>query len=255
MLRGRHTYEGVRLITDITVVLLRAIIAFTSLLIFGRILGKTQIAQMTFFEYVAGITIGSLAADLTTNLGVRPMALYVGLVAWSALTLTVQFISLKGRWLGKMTEGEPVIVIQNGQIMENTLRKVRMQAIELSTLLRDKGVFDIATVEFAVLEPQGTLSVLVRSQDQPVTPKDLGISTQYEGLGIELVVDGAVMEQNLKRLKLNRAWLNEQLRLQNIGSLDEVFLAVMDTQGKIYIDRYTDRSSETHDMSDFPGPN
>jgi uncharacterized membrane protein YcaP (DUF421 family) len=245
----------VRLITDITAIFLRAIIAFTSLLIFCRILGKTQIAQMTFFEYVAGITIGALASELTTNVTVRPIALYVGLATWCALVLALQFVSLKSRWMSKMTEGEPVIVIQNGQIMENALRKMRLQVSELTPMLRDKGVFDLTTVEFAVVEPQGTLSVLLRSQEQPVTPKDMGISTQYEGLGVELVVDGAVMEQNLRRLRLNRAWLTEQLRLQNVTSPDEVFLAVMDTQGKLYIDRYTDRSVNVHDMSDFPGPN
>jgi uncharacterized membrane protein YcaP (DUF421 family) len=238
-----------------TIVLFRSVLTFLSLLIFARLLGKTQISQLSFFEWVTGITLGSIAGELTIDLSVRPWPMYVGLLAWTGLTLIVQGVTLKSRWVAKMVDGEPVVVIQNGQILEGNLRLLRMREGELTAMLRAQGIFDLAQVEFAVLEPRGELSILKRSQDRPVTPADLQLPTAYEGLGIELVVDGEVMEQNLRRLGVNRAWLYDRLGQQGVQSPKEVFLAVLDTQGKLYIDRYTDRVPPTDDFSDYPGPN
>lgn len=237
------------------IVLLRAAIAFVSILVVCRVLGRTQLSQMTFFEYVTGITIGAIAAGITIDLSVRPWPLYVGLLAWGGLTMATQYIALKSRWWGKMLDGEPVVVVQNGELLERNLGLVRVPVDELTSMLRDKGVFDIGRVEFAVFEPSGKLSVLKRSQHRPVTPADLDLPTAYEGMGIELVVDGEVMEQNLRRLHLNRAWLLHRLREQGIDSPEHVFLAVLDTKGQVYVDRYQDRVEHLVDMSDYPGPN
>lgn len=240
---------------EVTLVLIRSVIAFSSLLIFSRILGKTQISQLTFFEWVTGITLGSIASELTTNLAIRPWPAYVGLLAWVVFTLATQLVVLKSRWLSKMMDGEPVVVIQNGQILERNLRALRMRASELGSLLREQGIFDYKEVEFAIMEPNGGLSVLKKSQHRPVTPADLNIPTAYEGLGVEVIVDGEVQEQNLRRLHVNRAWLEERLREQGIYSVGDVFLAVLDTQGRLYVDRYGDRVPPADDISDYPGPN
>ena len=237
------------------VVLGRAVIAFISLLVLCRILGKTQLSQMTFFEYVTGITIGSIAADITTDLSTRPWPLYVGLITWFGLTFATQLAALKNRWVGKLLEGEPVVLVQNGQILERNLGLVRMPVDELTSMLREKDIFEVAQVEFAVFEPQGKLSVLKRSQDRPVTPADLNLSTDYEGMGVDLIVDGEVQVQNLRRLHLNRAWLEDRLKGQGVRSLGEVYLAVLDTRGQIYVDRYQDRVPDLTDLSDYPGPN
>lgn len=236
------------------VVLIRSSIAFLSLLVFSRLLGKTQMAQLTFFEYVTGITIGSIAGDLTTNLGVRPWPIYVGLIAWAGLTMLTQVAALKNRWVSKLLDGEPVVVIQNGQVLENNLRAIRLRGDDLVSMLRAQGYFDIKEVEVALMESRGGLSVLPRSQYQPVTASDLSLSTKYEGMGIELVVDGEIQKQNLRRLGLNVAWLKQQISQQNM-QMDEVFLAVLDTQGKLYLDKYEDRIPPMDDLSDYPGPN
>lgn len=261
-LRERHNHscpnpvDGVECgVNESMVVLLRAVITFASLLIFTRILGKTQIAQLTYFEWVTGITLGSLSSEVTTNLSSRPWPLYVGLATWVALALATQYVALKSRWTAKMLDGEPVVVVQNGQVLEKNLGLVRMRVSELNSVLRTKGIFDVSSVEFALLEPNGELSILKKSQERPVTPKDLKLPTNYEGLGVELICDGEVMEQNLRRLKLNKAWLQEKLREQGINAPGEVFLAVLDTSGKLYVDRYTDWVPTADDVSDYPGPN
>lgn len=240
---------------EAAVVLVRSVVTFLSLLIFCRILGKTQISQMSFFEYVSGITLGSIAAELSVNLAIRPWPIYVALAAWTVLTLATQYVALKSRWMAKMLDGEPVVVIRKGQILERNLRMLRFRESELTALLRAQGIFDYNTVEYAILEPRGDLSVLKRSENRPVTPADLGLPVKHQGLGIELVVDGEIMEQNLRRLRLDRTWLLGRLREHGASSPSEVFLAVINADGKLYIDRYTDRTSQVEDLSDYPGPN
>lgn len=240
---------------EVSVVLVRSAITFFNLLILCRILGKTQVSQLTFFEYVSGITLGSLAAELSTNLSLRPWPVFVGLFAWGGFTLLTQLVALKSRWMAKMLDGEPVILVYRGQILEENLRRLRMRESELAELLRSQSVFHFDEVELAVLEPRGTLSVLRTADTQPVTPADLGIPASSRGLGIELVVDGEVMDQNLRRLGVNRTWLMAKLKEQGIRSPAEAFLAVVDADGKLYVDRYTDRVPKSHDLSDYPGPN
>ncbi len=236
------------------VVVVRGIIAFTSLLIFARVLGKQQISQLTFFEYVLGITIGSMAASLTTDLRAPAWPHWVGLLTWVLAALAVQWVTLKWRYAAKYIDGEPTVVIMNGQVMEKALRTLRYRLSDLLELLRTKGVFDLSEVEFAVLEANGSLSVLRKSQHQPVTPKDLNLPTTYKGVSTELIYDGVVVDQNLEQVNLDRAWLEAELRKQGIESPEEVFAATLETSGKLYVDRYRDRVKRLVDVSDFKGP-
>jgi uncharacterized membrane protein YcaP (DUF421 family) len=253
--RGRLETGVQPAMSESAVVIVRSVVTFLSLLVFCRLLGKTQVAQLTFFEYVTGITIGSIAGELTTDLGVRPWPMFAGLAAWAGLTLATQYAALKSRWVSKMLDGEPVIVVQNGQVLEANLRATRLRLDDLLTLLRTKGVFTLREVEFALLEPTGELSVLKRSQYLPATPSDLQIPTDYQGLSIELVVDGQVQEQNLSRLGLNADWLRQQLLEQKHVRLEETFFVSLDTSGHLYVDTCRDRIPPENDISDYPGPN
>jgi uncharacterized membrane protein YcaP (DUF421 family) len=244
----------VNTVNEALVVLVRAIIGFFTLLIFARLLGKQQISQLSFFDYILGITIGSIAANLTTDLTSRTWPHWVGLAVWTILVVALQWITLKWRYASKYIDGEPTVVIMNGKIMENTMKKLRYRTSELLEQLRQKNVFDISQVEFAVMEVNGQLSVLKKSQHQPVTPQDLNISTDYQGIGTELIYDGVVVEQNLKQVNLNRTWLDNQLKSQGINDPSEVFLANLDTQGNLYIDKYQDHLKKLTDIGDYPGP-
>ena len=204
------------------VVFVRGLIAFASLLIYARILGKQQISQLTFFDYALGITIGSTASTLTTDLSSRAWPHWVGLTTWFVAVYALQWITLKWRRASKYIDGEPVVVVMNGQIMENAMKKLRLRLSDLLEMLRQKDAFDIEQVEFAVLEISGKLSVQKKSQYQPVTPKDLNISTSYKGISTELIYDGVVVDQNLKQLNLDYQWLNIQLRKQGIKDPSEV---------------------------------
>jgi len=169
------------------VVIVRAFIGFFSLLIFARIIGKEQISQLNFFDYVLGITIGSIAATLTTDLSSKAWPHWIGLLTWCALGYLMEIISTKWRYAAKYLEGEPAIVIMNGKIMENVLRKMKYRISEVLELLRNKGVFDVTQVDFAIIEPNGQISILLKPEHQPLTPKDMKIAVSPTGISTELV--------------------------------------------------------------------
>ena len=121
---------------------------------------------------------------------------------------------------------------------------------DLTMQLREKEVFNIADVEFAVAEPNGELSILLKSQHQPLTPSDLNIPTQYQGIPSELVVDGQIIQQNLKQNNLTRDWLIQQLAAKGVNNVKKVTLASLDSQGNLYVDTIEDATDYTTDISD-----
>lgn len=237
------------------VVIVRGIIGFFSLLIFARMLGKQQISQLTFFEYVLGITIGSIAATLTTELNSRAWVHFVGLLVWTIAVFALQVISEKSRYISKYVDGEPVVVVMNGKIMEDAMAKMRYRASDLMEQLRDKGVFDLAQVEFAILETNGKLSVLKKPQFEPVTPLHMNIPSIPSGIGTELIYDGELVNQNLRDFNITEKWLYSQLKAKGINSVSEVFLATITPEGSFYVDTYMDRLNRLTNISDYPGPN
>lgn len=241
------------MLPDFMLTFFRSIMAFFTLLILARLLGKKQVGQLTFFEYVLGITVGSISANMSTNLTNRALPEFTGLVTWVILTLLVQLIALKSRKLAKITDGEPTILIQNGKIMEDKLSTNYYRFDELMKQLREKDVFNISEVEFAILETDGTLSVLKKSQVQPVTPADLNLATNYHGMSIELIYEGKIITQNLSQIKKDEQWLQTQLKKRGI-TLDQVTFGSIDTNGLLYLDLYKDQDIDIVDPSDYDGP-
>ena len=236
------------------VVIVRAIIGFFSLLIFARIIGKEQISQLNLFDYVLGITIGSIAATLTTDLSSRAWPHWVGLVTWCVLGYMMDMISSKWRYASKVLEGEPTIVIMNGKIMENVLKKMKYRISEILELLRNKGVFDVTQVDFAIIEPNGQISVLLKPENQPLTPKDMKIPVSPTGISTELVYDGIIIEENLRQLNKDKAWLLKELKKQGIRDISDVFLVTLNPAGSLYVDKYEDHLKKITDIGDYKGP-
>lgn len=236
------------------VVAIRAVIGFFSLLIFARAIGKEQISQLNFFDYVLGITIGSIAASLTTDLSSRAWPHWVGLLTWAALGYLMEAISTKWRYAAKFLEGEPTIVIMNGKIMEKALKKMKYRISEILELLRNKNVFDVNQVDFAIIEPNGQISVLLKPEYQPLTPKDLNVKVSPSGISTELIYDGILFEENLRQLNKDKNWLLGELRKQGINNISEVFLATLNPAGSLYVDRYEDHLTKITDIGDYKGP-
>lgn len=236
------------------VVVVRAIISFFTLLIFAKILGKEQISQLTFFDYILGITIGSIASEATVDLSSRAWPHFVGLLSWAVLAYLMQYISLKWRYAAKIIEGEPVIVVMNGKIMDNILRQMKFRASDILELLRNQGIFDMNEVDYAILEPNGSLSVLKKPEYLPLTRKDMNIKAKPTGISTELVYDGKLIEQNLQQMNKDKRWLMNQLKKYGIKDVSEAFLVTLNDAGSLYVDKYNDEIKKVKDIGDYKGP-
>ncbi len=227
----------------ILVVMIRSFISFFALLILMRLMGKQQVAELTFFDYVVGITIGSIASTLSVQINQNTTATLVGMAIWTILPILLAYLSLKSVWIRKVVEGEATIVMANGKVLEKNLKKIRLTIDDLVSQLRTQGVFNMADVEFALFEPNGRLSIQKKSQKQPVTPSDLNIPTQYDGLPTVLVEEGVILTDALRSIQLTKAWLQHQLEKQNIRDISKISMAQLDTKGNLYVDLMGDQPS------------
>lgn len=233
-------------------IFIRGLGAFLGVLLITRLVGKTQVGQLTVSDFVNAIVVGSIAAAMVTDIKESGWYYLFGLLLFGLFTLLSEYATMKYRPLRKIIEGEPTILVHNGKILENNMKKLLYHVDDLMMQLRDKGVFNLADVEFAVLEPNGKLSVLLKTQKQPLTPADLQLPTRYQGVPAELIVDGQVIYQNLQQNKLTEDWLYAELEKMGIKSVKDVVYASLDTDGKLYVDTKRDTLPHLTDVTDKP---
>ncbi|MDI3280320.1 MAG: DUF421 domain-containing protein [Bacillota bacterium] len=209
-----------------------------------RLMGKQQIGELTSYDFAVSITFGSLAAhpivagEISVGATVISMAT---LVFWN---LAFAFLSMKSPAFGRWVMGSPLVLIRDGLVSKHNLTKARYTLDDLLSLLRLKGVPNPADVEVAVLETNGQLSVIRKSQARPATPADLGLSTQYVGLPTVLIEDGRILYENLAKVGLDKTWLDQQLAACNITSPRDVFLASLDTSGRLFLQTQEEANRE-----------
>lgn len=231
-------------------ILIRSLGAFAAVYFITRMVGKSQVSGLSITDWVNGIVIGSIAAslaiDLRTPAGYHALALFL----FMTLTMAAEWIGLKYRPAHKLISDDPTVVVHNGVILEGNMQKMRYTVDDLTSQLRQKNAFNIADVEYAIIEPNGELSVLLKSQVAPVTPQDLNLSAKYKGVPSELVVDGVVIQQNLKQNNLTKDWLYGELQKQGVVSIKDVFYASLDSDGKLYVDLKQDQMTYVQDITD-----
>ena len=211
-------------------------IVLTSLLsiavLFGlcKLIGQRQISQMSMFDYINSITIGSIAAELATDLEKwwEPLT---ATIVYGLAAIAIDFITCKSLKLRKFFNGKPIVLYQQGKLYKGTLKKAKLDINENLTQCRVAGYFDLSQLEAAVLETNGQLSFMPLATDRPVTPKDLSLSIEPESLTTSLIIDGNILWENLKQSGYNEQWLRQQLHLQGIGQVSDVFFATCDKQG------------------------
>lgn len=223
-----------------TAVLFQSILSFLVLFVIARILGKRQVAQLSFFDYIAGITLGDIASVWSLD-DVKTSHAILSLLIWTGLSLLLVFMQRKSYRARLIIDGRPKVLIQNGQVLEKNLKKANVNIEELMGLLRDKDVFKLSDVEYAVFENNGQLSIMKKSEVQPVTPKDLGLVVIPELEPRILIIDGHVMEKSLKATGYTKEWLLSQVQAQGASDFRDVFLAQIDSSGNVYVDLYKDK--------------
>lgn len=216
------------------VVIIRALILFTLVVIVMRVMGKRQIGQLQPYELAVTIMISELASVPMQNTGIPLLYGIIPILLLLSFQVFLSILSMKSVKARECICGRPSVVIENGWIKTEELRKLRMNVNDLLEQLRMAGYANIADVEFALLETNGKFSVVPKSQKRPLCPADIGLPTHYEGLSYPLVLDGNVEIHRLHGMGLNLEWLEGELRKLGIDRPSDVLLACLDTSGRLY---------------------
>lgn len=223
-----------------TSIIIRSILFVVTLFAITKLGGKKQLAELSFFEYVAGITIGSIAGEVIMGLEGNMFHGVLAIFIFGGFTFLVDVLSIKSKTFRDLIEGKATVFIKEGKVLEENLKKEKYTIDELNSLLRQKNVFKTADVEFAVLEPKGDLSVLLKKEMQPLTPKDLNLAVAPEKETQTVIMDGEVLNDPLTAAGKNRGWLD--IELANLGvTVDNVFIGQVDSYGELTIDTYDDQ--------------
>ena len=210
---------------DIIKIILTALLSVAALFIITKIMGHKQVAQLDFFDYVSGITIGSIGAELATELE-SPERPLIALAIYGFSSLILNLIAHKIPRTRKYINGTPTILMNNGTLYRPNLKQAKLDLSEFLLLCREQGYFDLDEIQTAVFEHNGKLSILPKAANRPATPEDLKITAKATHIGVEVIMDGRVMGENLSRMGRDENWLKKQLKLQNYNSAEEIFLGV-----------------------------
>ncbi|MGW5952658.1 DUF421 domain-containing protein [Bacillus mycoides] len=223
-----------------TLVILRSVFILIILFAITKWLGKRQISQLSFFEYIAGMTIGDIAAQVSTGLDSKFFHGVFAILIFAVVPFFTGILSLKNKTARDFFEGKSTVLIKDGKILEDNLKKEKYTSDELLELLRGKNAFSVADVEFAVLEPSGELNVLLKKDRQPLTAKDISLKVPNEKESQTVIMDGNVLDEPLSASGHNRAWLHSELEKLGVV-IENVFLGQVDSYGQLTIDIYNDK--------------
>ena len=211
---------------DFLKIILTSLLSIAAMFFITKLLGHKQVAQLDFFDYVNGITIGSIAAELATDID-APWQSLIALAVYGTFTLALGMMTKKLMRTRKYVNGTPTILINDGRIYRENLKKAKLDLSELMLLCREQGYFDISEIGTAIFEHNGKLSVLPKDSSRPLTPSDLNLNAVGSGFGYELVMDGAIIGENLARVGRDERWLLSELKKRGCRGACSVFLAIM----------------------------
>ena len=204
-----------------------SLLSAISLFIIAKISGHKQMAQLDFFDYIIGITIGSIAAELATELE-SPWKPLVAMVIYGVVALGLTMVAHKFPKTRKFINGTPTIIMSNGKIYRDNMKKAKLELSEFMVLCRQEGYFNINDIETAIFEYNGRITILPKSEKSPLTPKDMNLKPGKAEFCTEIIMDGRILHENLQRLGLGLGWLDKQLKSQNYTSAKEIFLGICD---------------------------
>jgi uncharacterized membrane protein YcaP (DUF421 family) len=221
-----------RILFAIPVTLLSIAVMF----IMTRLMGQRQIAQLSMYDYITGITIGSIAAELATTGPGEDIAAYVAaMVLYAAAEILLAVASDKSLFLRQIIEGRPLVLYDKGKLIVKNLSRAKMDVNEFLAIARGQGYFNIADLEYVLLEPNGKVSFLPHAAKRPLTPEDMSLAPEQERPVHPVILNGKTLEKNLIQLGYDIKWLNERLGEQNAPTPDKIILATCDHKGKVTV--------------------
>lgn len=210
---------------DIVKIILASLLSVAALFVITKMMGHKQVAQLDFFDYVCGITIGSIGAELATELE-APQRPLIAILVYGTVSVGLNLLAHKLPKTRKYINGSPSILMNGGRLYRKNLKKSKLDLSEFMLLCREQGYFDLDQIQTAVFEHNGKLSILPKAANRPATPDDLKISAKSTRIGKEIIMDGRIMGENLYRMGCDEKWLQDELKLQGYRNAKDIFLAV-----------------------------
>ena len=223
--------------TNFYAVLFRALISLATLFIVTKVIGKKQVSELSIFDYVIGISIGNFAAEMTINMDSPEVDGIIAVLIFGAIAYIVSFLTLHSIGLRRFFIGTPTMIIQDGKLLRNNMKKARLDMNDLLEEARIKGYFDLSQIQFGILEANGEMSFLPYAEYQPMTPKIMNQKVSKNCLTGNVVIDGVIMKNNLEKLGKSKEWLEKQLHDKGIKNKKEILLATLDQADKLIIYR------------------
>lgn len=205
------------------------------LFILTKLMGYRQISQLSMFDYINSITIGSIAAEMATSLEKNFWQPLTAMVVYALADLFLSWFSSKSIKIRKVKEGEPLILLNNGELYRENLKKAKIDVSEFLVQCRVNGYFDVSKLETAILEGNGKISFLPKSTDRPLTPNDMQLAPQQDYMVANVILDGKIMEENLKHTGNDEKWLHSQIKSQGAKKIDDVLLATCDMTNQVTV--------------------
>ncbi len=223
------------MISDLLMMALKGSIAVIYLFFVVKILGKKQISELNIFDYIIGLSLGNIAAEMTVNEQISILGGLVSMSVYGSFSLLVSYLAEKSLKARRFFTGFPVVIMRNGKISRSQLKKCKIDINDLLQDARESGYFDISTINYAVMEPSGKISFLPKAKYNPLTPSDIKVKVNENSLTANLVIDGNIMQDNLKEIGHDKDWLLKRLDKEGYKDVTNLLLVVCNNKEQLTI--------------------
>lgn len=221
--------------SDFLNICFRTVLVLIILFFITKMMGKKQISELNFFDYVVGITIGSIAADISLDIEKDMIAGIAALFIYGFISYIISFISIKSILARRFFIGVPTVLVEKGKIIESGLKKSKIDVNDLLMEARENGYFNLDEIDYALMEVNGNISFLPKEKEKPVTKKDMKIKCSNEGLTVNAIIDSKYMVNNMKAINKDKEWLDHELKVNGYDNYDNILLATIDNNYKVTI--------------------
>lgn len=221
--------------SDFLNICFRTILVLVILFFITKMMGKKQISELNFFDYVVGITIGSIAADISLDIEKDMIAGIAALFIYGFISYIISFVSIKSILARRFFIGVPTVLVEKGKIIESGLKKSKIDVNDLLMEARENGYFNLDEIDYALMEVNGNISFLPKEKEKPVTKRDMKIKCSNEGLTVNAIIDSKYMVNNMKAINKDKEWLDHELKVNGYDNYDNILLATIDNNYKVTI--------------------
>lgn len=223
------------IMSDFLNICFRTILVLIILFFITKMMGKKQISELNFFDYVVGITIGSIAADISLDIEKDMIAGIAALFIYGGISYIISFVSMKSILARRFFIGVPTVLVEKGKIIESGLRKAKIDVNDLLMEARENGYFNLDEIDYSLMEVNGNISFLPKEKEKPATKRDMKIKCSNEGLTVNGIIDGKYMVNNMAAINKDKEWLDHELKVNGYDNYDNILLATIDNNYKVTI--------------------